>query len=187
MGLYLFIQLFWAPCIRVSIIGLPFDFFHFKDSLNFYRISTFCFYWQCFILWACKNLEWRIFLELFHHHWGNPVEPLQWIPFLIFLLHMVTRNGGVWIGWVCLPPILPAFFIYGTVLNSMLGSFLTNLSFVPPTYGRSILIKALTSTSISTPFTSIESPSPCQGTLIPLVSRVHIISRWDRLWWPILL
>ena len=87
---------------------------------------------------------------------------------------------------MCLPPILPALFINRTVLNSMLGFFSTNIALAPPTDWRSILIKVLTSSSISTPSTSIEPPSPL-GIVVQLVSRAHVISTWDRLWWPILL
>ena len=67
-------------------------------------------------------------------------------------------------------------------MNSMLGFFSINIALAPPTDGRFVLIKVLTSSSISTPSASIESPSPLGVVVVTLASMVYIISRWDRLW-----
>ena len=156
-----------SPSIRVGIVGLFLFTFNFDVCLNFKRTFTF-FLLKPFFVFACV-----IQRELF---WGGssiPREPsctssMDSLP--SFLLLRITRSGGVWIGWVCPPPILPAFFINGTVLNSMLGFFSADIALAPPTDGRSILIQVLTSSSISTPSTSIEPPSPSLGIVIPLVS-----------------
>ena len=33
--------------------------------------------------------------EVDHQYQGNPFAPLQWIPFLVFLLLRIIRSGGV--------------------------------------------------------------------------------------------